>query len=135
MTEEKKEQLEVKILEQVKENDSVVIIEEKKEILQTEDSNKQQITEVDSSEVIVESAQPKENIKKKNKKKKKKKAVKITDDDFGPIVDFTKNEGFVYDPEKAELKDSEVHLERRPWEIQDVRSIVYLRRLGILFGI
>ena len=72
---------------------------------------------------------------KKAHKKKKKKAVKITDDDFGPIVDFTKNEGFVYDPEKAELKDSEVHLERRPWEIQDVRSIVYLRRLGILFGI
>ena len=33
MTEEKKEQLEVKILEQVKENDSVVIIEEKKEIV------------------------------------------------------------------------------------------------------
>ena len=135
MTEEKKEQLEVEILEQVQENDSVVIIEEKKEIVQTEDSHTQQITEVDSSEVIVESAQPKENNKKKNKKKKKKKAVKITDDDFGPIVDFTKNEGFVYDPEKAELKDSEVHLERRPWEIQDVRSIVYLRRLGILFGI
>ena len=60
MIEEKKEQLEVKILEQVKENDSVVIIEEKKEILQTEDSNKQQITEVDSSEVIDESAQPQE---------------------------------------------------------------------------
>ena len=131
MTEEKKEQLEVEILEQVQENDSVVIIEEKKEIVQTEDSHTQQITEVDSSEVIVESAQPKENNKKKNKKKKKKKAVKITDDDFGPIVDFTKNEGFVYDPEKAELKDSEVHLERRPWEIQDVRSIVYLRRLGM----
>ena len=131
MTEEKKEQLEVEILEQVQENDSVVIIEEKKEIVQTEDSHTQQITEVDSSEVIVESVQPKENNKKKNKKKKKKKAVKITDDDFGPIVDFTKNEGFVYDPEKAELKDSEVHLERRPWEIQDVRSIVYLRRLGM----
>lgn len=131
MAEEKKEQVEVGIQEQVHENNSVVTIEAKQEIIQTENSSMQQTTEIHSSEVKVESTQPNESAKKKNKKKKKKKVVKITDDDFGPVVDFTKNEGFVYDPEKAELKDSEVHLERRPWEIQDVRSIVYLRRLGI----
>ena len=65
-------------------------------------------------------------------KKKKKKVVKITDDDFEPISDFTKNEGFVYDPQKAEFDISEVRLQKRPWEIPDVRSLAYLRRLGIL---
>lgn len=72
------------------------------------------------------------NSNKKNKKnKKKRKEVIITDDDFGPIVDFTKREGFVYDPQKAEFDINEVHLEKRPWEIPDVRSVAYLRRLGI----
>lgn len=72
------------------------------------------------------------NSSKKNKKnKKKRKEVIITDDDFGPIVDFTKREGFVYDPLKAEFDINEVHLEKRPWEIPDVRSVAYLRRLGI----
>lgn len=68
--------------------------------------------------------------KKKKDKKKKKKEVIITDEDFEPIDDFTQREGFVYDPEKAEFDINEVHLEKRPWEIPDVRSIAYLRRLG-----
>lgn len=72
-----------------------------------------------------------ESIKRKKKKNtKKKNKVLITDDDFEPPVDFTKQEGFVYDPQKAEFDISEVRMEKRPWEIPDVRSIVYLRRLG-----
>lgn len=85
------------------------------------DSNKNQ------EEVLVERSKK----RKKNKKQKKRKDVVITDEDFGPIVDFTKKEGFVYDPYKAEFDINEVHLERRPWEIPDVRSVAYLRRLGI----
>ena len=67
--------------------------------------------------------------KKSKKKNRKKKKIIITDEDFGPEVDFTKQEGFVYDPEKAEFCIDEVHLEKRPWLIQDVRSLLYLRRL------
>ena len=73
----------------------------------------------------------KKKKKQKNKKNKKnKKEVEITDADFGPIVDFTKNEGFVYDPEKAALDSDDIQLKKRQWEIPDVRSIAYLRRLG-----
>lgn len=69
--------------------------------------------------------------KKKNRKKKNKKKIIITEEDFGPEVDFTKQEGFVYDPQKAEFGIDEVQLKKRPWLIQDVRSLLYLRRLGI----
>lgn len=57
-------------------------------------------------------------------------SLEITDDDFGPEVDFTKREGFVYDPVKAVFSPDEVNVKRRPWKIQDVRSFLYLRRLG-----
>ena len=67
--------------------------------------------------------------KKKKHGKKKKGTVIITDDDFGPLTDFTKKEGFVYDPTKAEFDINEVRFEKRPWEIPDVRSVLYLRRL------
>lgn len=66
----------------------------------------------------------------KKKKNRKKKKIIITDEDFGPEVDFTKQEGFVYDPQKAEFGIDELHLKKRPWLIQDVRSLLYLRRLG-----
>ena len=67
--------------------------------------------------------------KKKKHGKKKKENIIITDDDFGPLTDFTKKEGFVYDPTKAEFDINEVRFEKRPWEIPDVRSVLYLRRL------
>ena len=71
-----------------------------------------------------------EMVKKKKKHgKKKKENIIITDDDFGPLTDFTKKEGFVYDPTKAEFDINEVRFEKRPWEIPDVRSVLYLRRL------
>ena len=84
-----------------------------------------------------ENQQPVDNLpipsrihkKKKKHGKKKKETVIITDDDFGPVTDFTKNEGFVYDPSKAEFDINEVRFEKRPWEIPDVRSVLYLRRL------
>lgn len=87
----------------------------------------------------VPEAQQKNEPKKHGKKKKTKAAAKqevkeeeiITDEDFGPEVDFTKMEGFQYDPEKAEYHLDEVTIKRRPWKIQDVRSFLYLRRLGL----
>ena len=67
--------------------------------------------------------------KRKRDKQKKREKVVITEEDFGPLVDFTKKVGFVYDPEKAEFNIDEVRFERRPWVIPDVRSVLYLRRL------
>lgn len=91
-------------------------------------------------EPIPEPQQKNENKKKKKhgKKRKTKVATKkevkeediITEEDFGPEVDFTKMEGFHYDPEKAEYHMDEVTIKKRPWKIQDVRSFLYLRRLG-----
>ena len=67
--------------------------------------------------------------KKRKRDKKKREKVVITEEDFGPLVDFTKKVGFVYNPEKAEFDIDEVRFERRPWVIPDVRSVLYLRRL------
>ena len=92
-------------------------------------------------ETVSEPQQENEPKKKKKHGKKKKTRVAakqevkeeeiITDEDFGPEVDFTKMEGFQYDPEKAEYHMDEVTIKRRPWKIQDVRSFLYLRRLGL----
>lgn len=86
-----------------------------------EDTNKEQTKEKDGS------AEPKK--KRKRDKQKKREKVVITEEDFGPLVDFTKKVGFVYNPEKAEFDIDEVRFERRPWVIPDVRSVLYLRRL------
>lgn len=67
--------------------------------------------------------------KKRKRDKKKREKVVITEEDFGPLVDFTKKVGFVYNPERAEFDIDEVRFERRPWVIPDVRSVLYLRRL------
>ena len=88
----------------------------------------------ETAEVVTEPKEDttnKEQTKKKHKrdKQKKKEKVVITEEDFGPLVDFTKKVGFVYDPEKAEFNIDEVRFERRPWVIPDVRSVLYLRRL------
>ena len=96
---------------------------------------KEENTEVESKPDVKEEKETKTEAtaskKKKSRKKKNKKKIIITEEDFGPEVDFTKQEGFVYDPQKAEFGIDEVQLKKRPWLIQDVRSLLYLRRLGI----
>lgn len=75
------------------------------------------------------SADNEKKKKKKDKKKRKRAPPVLTDEDFGPLIDFTMKEGFVYDPEKGKLDDEDIKLKRRPWVIPDVRSVLYLRRL------
>ena len=93
-------------------------------------NNKVEGEEVNNDAISNNEKKQKKKKQKKTKNKKNKKEVEITDADFGPIVDFTKNEGFVYDPEKAALDSDDIQLKKRQWEIPDVRSIAYLRRLG-----
>ena len=96
---------------------------------------KEENTEIESKKDVKEEKETKTeetaSKKKKSRKKKNKKKIIITEEDFGPEVDFTKKEGFVYDPQIAEFGIDEVQLKKRPWLIQDVRSVLYLRRLGI----
>lgn len=99
-----------------------------KEIAPAKEEKAEEVKKQDVKEEKETKTEKKTSKKKKNRKKKK---IIITEDDFGPEVDFTKQEGFVYDPQKAEFGIDEVHLQKRPWLIQDVRSLLYLRRLGI----
>ena len=87
---------------------------------------KEENTEVESKPDVKEEKETKTEAtaskKKKNRKKKNKKKIIITEEDFGPEVDFTKQEGFVYDPQKAEFGIDEVQLKKRPWLIQIFRA-------------
>ena len=123
------------IVEEDRQNDETVIssikLSESKE--GNNDNNKENSADIKNNEdtTIQQESNTEKKKKKKKNKSKKKKEIEITDADFGPIVDFTKNEGFVYDPKKAEVDNDDIQLKKRQWEIPDVRSIAYLRRLGM----
>ena len=103
----------------------------------TEETTNENHDNTDQTNVDEQPSEVKEGETKKDGKKKKKKDGKkrkrappvLTEEDFGPLIDFTKLEGFVYDPEKGKLDDDDIKVKRRPWVIPDVRSVLYLRRL------
>ena len=102
-----------------------------KEITSENHDNTDQ-TNVDEQPSTTNEGEPtKDGTKKKKKDRKKRKRAPpvLTEEDFGPLMDFTKLEGFVYDPEKGKLDDDDIKVKRRPWVIPDVRSVLYLRRL------
>ena len=121
--------------ERNEQEDSMETKEQQKEIateIESENHDSTDQTNVDDQPSTTNEGEPTQDGKKKKKKdrKKRKRAPPVlTEEDFGPLMDFTKLEGFVYDPEKGKLDDDDIKVKRRPWVIPDVRSVLYLRRL------
>ena len=123
-TEEKKEQKESMEKKEQKEETATEATSEN-----THNADQTNIDE--QSTTTNEGGSTKDGKKKKRKdgKKRRRAPPVLTEEDFGPLMDFTKLEGFVYDPEKGKLDDDDIKVKRRPLVIPDVRSVLYLRRL------